>query len=957
MEERASIQRFLIRAQVGSGGMGTVYRAFDPQLEREVAIKVLNAPDDRIRDELSTERTLDLRDNGPTTSASAMLQEARMMARLSHPNVVPVYEVGLDGTAVFVVMEHVGGTDLRTLLEAPHETAEILGLFAQAGRGLAAAHARNIVHRDFKPDNVLVGSDGRVRVGDFGLSRLNAPTTSLVRVAEVGGTPRYMAPELWKGGLATPAADVYAFCIAVVEALGAEPTTSAADREKALRTKGISPRLRALLATGLDEQADRRPPIERLVDGLEGRTPHRRLLAIAAGTIVVGAASLGVAMAFATTSAANSTCADDPALLAGQWEPSMRASLKTALTKSRTGPTGPERAADLERVLTAFDGRATALTTHRRTICQAQARGELTAMQATQRTACVERRALELGAVTRSVITAERPDINDAEERLHPIVATTCDELEVPPPPGDRAALGTLYNRFAGIAGLPHADAIKEAEAVEREAAAQGDTELEVRAAILGGVRLRLLDKIPESLVVLERAHKTAVLIKSPMQTVQALAERSASESIASNFQAAASLAQLARDLAGAPGMPMNSRLKVFRTLGRAQLLRGEYATAVETTRAGLDLLFASGERHGTMEILIRLDLIDALLRSEGRESEALALALETEARAKLLLGEHGLNTAIAINQVAKAYTHQSQLVEALPYRRAALAIVASTLPADHSQVVHQRGELAQTLHHLNQVEEARRELEKVVAVAEVNPAMRRSLAHLRSKLARVIFDSGDHGDGLAMFEQAVGEMSSDQGADHPQTLGLRFMFADLLIEAGRLDEGERHAAAVEKAYGKRTTTADKRRMARLKGELLSALALARGKPTQAEALAREALAELTELTTDDGDKWSTMTYLGTSLVERGANAEALALLEKARAIAIAENEREVFLAMIEIQLARAEHGIGKIEEAIARADHAAAVLVRYKGQPVAGRVATAFLARARPRPRDVRSR
>jgi serine/threonine protein kinase/tetratricopeptide (TPR) repeat protein len=146
------IGRYVVDRELGAGGMGVVYAAHDPELERVVAIKLL-------------------RGGGDPRLGDRLRREAQAMAQLAHPNVVAVYDAGAFDDRVFIAMEYVGGETLARWLTAPRRAREILEVFGAAGAGLAAAHAVGIVHRDFKPENVLIGKDGRVRVGDFGLAR------------------------------------------------------------------------------------------------------------------------------------------------------------------------------------------------------------------------------------------------------------------------------------------------------------------------------------------------------------------------------------------------------------------------------------------------------------------------------------------------------------------------------------------------------------------------------------------------------------------------------------------------------------------------------------------------------------------------------------------------------------------------------------------------------------------
>jgi tRNA A-37 threonylcarbamoyl transferase component Bud32 len=275
------VGRYRVLEVVGAGAMGTVYAAHDPDLDRRVALKILrsNARGDQLRARLS--------------------REAKAMARLSHPNVITVYDVGTLGAQLFVAMEFVAGGTLREwLTQRPRGWAEVLSVLVRAGRGLACAHAAGLVHRDFKPDNVLVGDDGRVRVTDFGLARAlrdeqpatgregdpleDLLETTITRTGTLVGTPAYMAPEQLRGEPAAARADTFSFCVTLYEALHGErpyggATVASLRSETAAGVVRPAPsgcevpgRVRDLLLRGLRPHAEARPAsLEGLLDALE----------------------------------------------------------------------------------------------------------------------------------------------------------------------------------------------------------------------------------------------------------------------------------------------------------------------------------------------------------------------------------------------------------------------------------------------------------------------------------------------------------------------------------------------------------------------------------------------------------------------------------------------------------------------------------------------------------------
>ena len=255
---------------LGAGGMGVVYGAFDPELQRKVALKLVRA-------EL-TDAELRAR----------LWREAQAMARIRHPNVITVFDVGTWNGQIFVAMEVIDGWTLSSWQAARSRSVdEILRVFAAGGRGLAAAHAVGLVHRDFKPDNVLIGGDGRVCVTDFGLARavampseIEEPSSpdatvegELTRQGAVVGTPAYMAPEQMRGTAPDGRADQFSFCVALFEALyGVRPFPgkSLGELERAIfdgdrlrpRRKGVPASVRRALARGLSYAPTDRFPID-----------------------------------------------------------------------------------------------------------------------------------------------------------------------------------------------------------------------------------------------------------------------------------------------------------------------------------------------------------------------------------------------------------------------------------------------------------------------------------------------------------------------------------------------------------------------------------------------------------------------------------------------------------------------------------------------------------------------
>ncbi len=292
LEVGARVSRYVIKRRIGMGGVGVVYEAHDPELDRSVALKIVGL-------------------HGSSAS------EAQAMARLSHPNVVHVYDTGTIDGQMFIAMELVAGATLADWLEQePRRWPAIVDVFARAAEGLGAAHRAGIIHGDFKPENVLMGDDGRVLVGDFGLARRTSSPDDTAAATTVSGTPLYMAPEQLRLGRSDERSDQYSFCVAIFSALyWVHPFAAEGQRGRTLL--GLASRQKVgtlrkpppetdvpsaflpILQRGLaDSPVDRFSSMDELGKALRSATagPPRRPGRRTIGLLVAGAASVTAAV-------------------------------------------------------------------------------------------------------------------------------------------------------------------------------------------------------------------------------------------------------------------------------------------------------------------------------------------------------------------------------------------------------------------------------------------------------------------------------------------------------------------------------------------------------------------------------------------------------------------------------------------------------------------------------------
>jgi tetratricopeptide (TPR) repeat protein/predicted Ser/Thr protein kinase len=342
------IGRYEIIELLGSGGLGNVYRAHDRALARDIALKILHRSFEPDARDAALHRRL--------------LREGQALAKLSHPNVVTVYDVGTDGNVVFIAMELVHGQSLGSWLDAEASRDDVLRVLIAAGRGLAAAHAAGVTHGDFKPANVMLSGQGHVRIVDFGLARsivddgsgdgvragssagaggASAPEAGPWPVTSRHGTPGYIAPELLRGAAsAATLADQFSFAVTAFVALsGKRPFVGqtlpsdhgfAASNARKAWPFGVPDRIRRVIERGMAlAPADRHTSVEAMVDALErAARPRRRGVWMA---LSLSALLLAGGAALARGRVDSARCQLDSSAFTGVWDAERRAAVETAL--------------------------------------------------------------------------------------------------------------------------------------------------------------------------------------------------------------------------------------------------------------------------------------------------------------------------------------------------------------------------------------------------------------------------------------------------------------------------------------------------------------------------------------------------------------------------------------------------------------------------------------------------
>ncbi|MCB9714484.1 MAG: serine/threonine protein kinase [Myxococcales bacterium] len=755
------VGRFELRERIGGGGMGIVYRAHDPELEREVALKLLHHDDAR---------------PGGASHADS-LREARAAARVVHPNVVTVHEVGIACAEAYVAMELVRGTTLRRWLEgARRSVPEILDVFTAAGRGLAAAHAAGIVHRDFKPDNVLIRDDGQVKVVDFGLARVCSETVESLETTtgaeepsgesvthRWAGTPAYMAPEQHQGRVASPRTDQFAFCVSLHEALfghrpSVEPSTG---REELPRTEatvagraGVPRRVLAVIERGLQAQpAARWDGMDELLDRLE---QARRRPKLALPMVVAGIVAAGVAVATwpTTPSPAVSPPCDGPDRLDGIWDDEHRAALHEVLA-------APGRDASLAGdVVEQLDDYAQQWGEVDARHCEAM-RGPVAhpalAIRAEQ---CIDERRLALGALV-EVITgpAELPPdrVRQAVAAL-PRMEDCADELRLramPAPPLDPEV----------------ARRVREQERIVERAHA-----------------LNLAGQREQAMSVATEAIATAREIGYPPLLVEALSELGEAQGALRRPEAAATLEEAVLIAEEAGDDLDKTEISIYLAAYTAY-----YARDVEAARSHARRASASLARIGTpSDVEIRLLAARAGIEWVAEDYDAaLELANQSIERWEASERDDPQQIISPLTMAANIHTMRDQWQQAEQLHRRALAISIAAQGPNNGTALSIRNNLALNYQAAGDLEAAIAELEALLELHRARGADGRvDVARVMRLLCGLHQDEGDLDRAAACIGPALAA-STALGLPMEQRLTL-IRAAKIHLARGELDEAMR---------------------------------------------------------------------------------------------------------------------------------------------------------------------
>ena len=758
LQPGTAVGRYRVLGVLGAGGVGMVYAAHDPVLDRKVAVKVLRRSKSQHGVELG----------------QRLMREAQVVAQISHPNIVSVFDVGVHEGQVYVAMELVEGQTVRQWLREPRSWRAVLGVYVAAGRGLAAAHAAGIIHRDFKPDNVLIGDDGRVRVLDFGIaapasrdgdiestgssddtpdadslpgawddSRISTSSgfarssSHLTSPGAILGTPAYMAPEQHLAQHIDARADQFCLCVALYEALFGQRPFHASARSRSAKLQMLCAAklagrvrpppadsrvpgwLRRVVLRGLaGDRNDRWPSMNALLAQLTRDPARARRRWLAAGVLAVSVlASAGALVITLQQGAASARCGDAAAHLRGVWDDAVAARARAAMmdtglayaagTWARTGPL--------------LDDYARQWRAGYVDACEAtHVHGSQSSALMDRRMACLHTRRDRLQTLSQLLVEADAAVIENASNaaRALPRVSDCAelgllvDTVEPPADPALRATVDGLREELAAATVL--ADAGREEQALAR---ARATAE---RAAAIEYLPVRAEAWLRVGLLERRRGH--AARAREALDRALWAAEASGHDEIAA---------------------PALVELVVLST--------------EEEMRSFMRRAEAAIHRSGKRELRAHLASVES---SRCMSREDFACALERARRALDLWQQaRGLDNVEAIrfiNNLGVVYGRSGRSAEALASYRRALALGEELLGEEHPVVGFLHKNIGSNLSQLGQYEEAEAQARQALRIARSLGSSHRQLALCLHTLTQILLERGGGDEALALAQETL---------------------------------------------------------------------------------------------------------------------------------------------------------------------------------------------------------
>jgi eukaryotic-like serine/threonine-protein kinase len=804
----SAIGRYIVVEALGRGGMGEVFLAYDPELDRRVALKLVRPRRD-------------------ADGRQRLLLEAQAQAQLSHPNVVTVYDVGTHDEHVFIAMEHVRGQTFQEWLDdRPRSWRDVVDVLVRAGRGLAAAHAVGLVHRDFKPANVMVAEDGRVRVLDFGLARrfekvdtrhpeipasisgeheALGPDSGLTSAGVVMGTPAFMAPEQFSGGAIDARTDQFSFCIVLFRALyGVSPfsgktyeTLAKSVTEGSLvdppRAKHVPRRIRSVIRRGLARNAsDRHASMDALLRELEGARRGRRVVVVGiAAAAVAGALVIGAGAAMSGPTA----CADTSAPMREVWNEPTVAEVRAAFLGSGAAH-GQDTYERVEPMLSAW---VDAWVDMRRDTCEAtQIRGEQSPALMDLRMACLDRKLHHLDAIVQVFALSDQEIVGNAVESAGKLPGIEeCADLDrlhasLPAVPAEHAdEIGAVRQELALLRARAHVGKF-------RDGLAPG-AELLDRARATGYLPL-----VAESALVLGDVQQRNILIEEALETYeQALAAAAEAGYVESEARALVGLtgvfafhldpeislrfARHAGALLRRLGDPPDvlGPLLVYRAVAHSK--KGELQIAIDHYRQAIAL-----EGAVPHNVLAASTNLASLLSGQGKSREARDVLKDALSQADVLVGKHHVTYAkVQLNLGAMHYLLGEDEDAQRNFDAAHAGLLAAFGPR-HPEVAQARQNLGSLLDRQGRLEEA---LEHYQEALETKRAVlgpdHASVGFATHNVGDLLLRSGKPSEAIPHLEEArrISSVPTGTGVGYPVRAVTLTSLANAYLALGRLDE------------------------------------------------------------------------------------------------------------------------------------------------------------------------